>query len=119
MPHCKYCKRFKRFKKPNSLGQEEGICGHFRCRVISANRLCGKFEYNSKDFSDELDEYLFDNHQIKSGCCSSIESLKYDIAREVAETLIEKFNVNLQYVSRKEQRKKMDKMYGLDLIKEN
>ena len=73
----------------------------------------------SKDtgFDDELDEYLFENHQVKSGCCSSVESLKYQIAREVAEKMIEEFDIDIQYVSQEERRKKMNKMYGINSIK--
>ena len=38
-------------------------------------------------FRDKLDEYLWKEHHILGGCCSSVESLKYSIAREVAEKL--------------------------------
>ena len=80
---------------------------------------CDCFEYDTKrGFDDELDEYLFENHQVKSGCCSSIENLKYDIAREVAERMIQQFDINIQYVSQEERRKKMDEMYGVNLLKE-
>lgn len=36
---------------------------------------------------DDIDKWLYDNMGLIPGCCSSIESLKYDIAREVAEKL--------------------------------
>ena len=79
-------------------------------------------KYESKtyegDFDDELDEYLFKNHQVKSGCCSSVENLKYQIAREVAEKMIEEFDINIQYVSQEERRKKMNEMYGINSIKQ-
>lgn len=39
-------------------------------------------------FKDKIDEYLWKEHQILGGCCSSIENLKYSIAREVAENLL-------------------------------
>lgn len=79
--------------------------------------VCGAYEYDTKrGFDDELDEYLFENHQVKSGCCSSIENLKYDIAREVAEKMIKKFNINIQYVSQEERRKRMDKT-NIDVTK--
>lgn len=38
-------------------------------------------------FKDKIDEYLWKEHHILGGCCSSIESLKYSVAREVAEKL--------------------------------
>lgn len=38
-------------------------------------------------FRDKIDEYLYREHGILAGCCSSIESLKYTVAREVAEKL--------------------------------
>lgn len=38
-------------------------------------------------FKDKIDEYLWKEHHILEGCCSSIESLKYSVAREVAEKL--------------------------------
>ena len=72
-------------------------------------------DYNS--FDDELDKYLFENHQVKAGCSSSIEGLKYDIAREVAEKMIKEFHINIQYISREERQKKMDEMYGVNLLK--
>lgn len=42
-------------------------------------------------FKDEIDEWLFNEMGLMPGCCSSIESLKYDIARES----IEKFQESL------------------------
>ena len=36
---------------------------------------------------DEIDEWLEKECNIYAGCCSSIENLKYDVAREVAEKL--------------------------------
>lgn len=36
-------------------------------------------------FKDEIDEWLFKEMGLIPGCCSSIESLKYDIAREAVE----------------------------------
>ena len=42
-------------------------------------------------FKDKIDEYLWKEHQILGGCCSSIENLKYSIAREVAEKLTNAF----------------------------
>lgn len=42
-------------------------------------------------FRDKIDEYLFHEHGILAGCCSSIESLKYSVAREVAEKLNDAF----------------------------
>ena len=38
-------------------------------------------------FKDKIDEYLWKEHHILGGCCSSVESMKYAIAREVAEKL--------------------------------
>ena len=87
---------------------------HGTCKIYA----CDGFEYDTKrGFDDELDEYLFENHQVKSGCCSSVENLKYQIAREVAEKMIEEFDINIQYVSQEERRKKMDEMYGINSIK--
>ena len=40
---------------------------------------------------DKIDEYLWKEHHILGGCCSSVESLKYSIAREVAEKLTDAF----------------------------
>ena len=42
-------------------------------------------------FKDKIDEYLWKEHHILRGCCSSIESLKYTVAREVAEKLTDAF----------------------------
>ena len=42
-------------------------------------------------FKDKIDEYLWKEHHILGGCCSSVESLKYSIAREVAENLTDVF----------------------------
>ena len=42
-------------------------------------------------FNDKIDEYLWKEHHILGGCCSSIESLKYSVAREVAEKLTDAF----------------------------
>ncbi len=42
-------------------------------------------------FKDKLDEYLWKEHHILVGCCSSIESMKYAVAREVAEKLTDAF----------------------------
>jgi hypothetical protein len=42
-------------------------------------------------FRDKIDEYLWKEHHILGGCCSSVESLKYSIAREVAEKLTDAF----------------------------
>lgn len=41
-------------------------------------------------FRDNIDEYLWHEHGILGGCCSSIESMKYAVAREVAEKLTDK-----------------------------
>ena len=42
-------------------------------------------------FKDKIDEYLWKEHHILGGCCSSIESMKYSVAREVAEKLTDAF----------------------------
>ena len=42
-------------------------------------------------FKDKIDEYLWKEHHILGGCCSSIESMKYAVAREVAEKLNDAF----------------------------
>ena len=36
---------------------------------------------------DEIDQFLFDSVRVQPGCCSSIESVKYTVARTVAEAL--------------------------------
>lgn len=43
-------------------------------------------------FRDEIDKYLWEEHHVLAGCCSSVESLKYNIAREVAEKLFERID---------------------------
>ena len=45
-------------------------------------------------FKDKIDEYLWKEHHILGGCCSSIESMKYAVAREVAEKLTDAFIEN-------------------------
>lgn len=40
-----------------------------------------------EQFKDDIDKWLFMEFGIIGGCCSSIESLKYIIAKEVAEKL--------------------------------
>ena len=112
MAQCSKCKHFK----PD---YRSGKCLAYDGQVLSHWRACRKYESKTYegDFDDELDEYLFENHQVKSGCCSSVESLKYQIAREVAEKMIEKFNIDIQYISQEERRKKMDEMYSINLIK--
>jgi hypothetical protein len=42
-------------------------------------------------FRDKIDEYLWKEHHILGGCCSSIEEMKYSVAREVAEKLTDAF----------------------------
>ena len=42
-------------------------------------------------FKDKIDEYLWKEHHILGGCCSSIEEMKYSVAREVAEKLTDSF----------------------------
>ena len=42
-------------------------------------------------FRDKIDEYLWKEHHVLGGCCSSIESVKYAVAREVAEKLTDVF----------------------------
>ena len=42
-------------------------------------------------FKDKIDEHLWKEHHILGGCCSSIESMKYAVAREVAEKLTDVF----------------------------
>ena len=42
-------------------------------------------EAHTIQFKDKIDEYLWKEHHILGGCCSSIESMKYAVAREVAE----------------------------------
>jgi len=42
-------------------------------------------------FRDKIDEYLWKELHILGGCCSSIEEMKYSVAREVAEKLTDAF----------------------------
>lgn len=42
-------------------------------------------------FRDKIDEYLCKEHHILAGCCSSIEEMKYSVAREVAKKLTDAF----------------------------
>ena len=42
-------------------------------------------------FKDKIDEYLWKKHHILGGCCSSVESMKYAVARELAEKLTDAF----------------------------
>ena len=42
-------------------------------------------------FKDKIDEYLWKEHNLLGGCCSSVESVKYAVAREVAEKLTDTF----------------------------
>ena len=42
-------------------------------------------------FRDKIDEYLWKEHHIIGGCCSSIGEMKYSVAREVAEKLTDAF----------------------------
>ena len=42
-------------------------------------------------FRDKIDKYLWKEHHIIGGCCSSIEEMKYSVAREVAEKLTDAF----------------------------
>ena len=42
-------------------------------------------------FRDKIDEYLWKEHHILGGCCSSIEDMKYSVAREVTEKLTDVF----------------------------
>ena len=46
---------------------------------------------NEMQFKDKIDEYLWKEHHILGGCCSSIESMKYAVARKVAEKLTDTF----------------------------
>ena len=48
-------------------------------------------EFYPIQFKDKIDEYLWKEHHILGGCCSSIESVKYAVAREVAEKLTDVF----------------------------
>lgn len=51
---------------------------------MKANKMQEEYPIH---FRDKIDEYLYREHGILAGCCSSVESLKYDVAREVAEKL--------------------------------
>ena len=46
---------------------------------------------------DEIDKFLFDLVGVLPGCCSSIESVKYAIARAVAEALWPKKDLALTW----------------------
>ena len=57
-------------------------------------------------FRDKLDEYLWKEHHIFGGCCSSIEETKYSVAREVAEKLTDTFIEKAAYW--------LDNFYNID-----
>lgn len=67
---------------------------------------------------DEIDKWLAEECHIFAGCCSSIEELKYEVAREVAEKLWNKPNkpnntimTKLEFVKQmKELREKEDSL---------
>lgn len=110
MAQCGKCKHLKDTTMLNVINM--GWCEKMKASTW-LDEHCGEFAYDTKrGYDDELDEYLFENHQVRLGCCSSVESLKYIIAREVAEKMIEKFGVNIQYISQEERRKRMDAQYG-------
>lgn len=44
---------------------------------------------NPHQFKDELDKWLFREFDISGGACSSIESMRYSLAKEVAEKAME------------------------------
>ena len=46
---------------------------------------------------DDIDKFLFDLVRVMPGCCSSIESVKYTIARTVAEALWPKKDLALTW----------------------
>lgn len=46
---------------------------------------------------DEIDKFLFDLVRVLPGCCSSIDSVKYTIARTVAEALWPKKDLALTW----------------------
>jgi len=117
MAKCGNCAHFHLVKVKNRSEKGKGRCDVTYSTPYSAvsAELCKFYKYEGA-FDDELDGYLFENHQVKAGCRSSIETLKYDIAREVAEKMIKEFHINIQYISREERQKKMDEMYGLDLL---
>lgn len=46
---------------------------------------------------DEIDKFLFDLIGVLPGCCSSIESVKYTIARTIAEALWPKKDLALTW----------------------
>ena len=106
MARCSKCKLF------TPITPTLGRCSKYGLWSSELFHPCSEYKFYNDDFLDELDEYLFENHQVRSGCCSSVESLKYIIAREVAEKMIEKFGINIQYVSQEERRKRMDAQYG-------
>jgi len=57
-------------------------------KVMKANEAPESYPMQ---FRDKIDEYLWKEHHILGGCCSSVESLKYSTAREVAEKLTDAF----------------------------
>ena len=73
-PECKECPLLKKETKRN--------------KVMKANKVP---ETYPMQFRDKIDEYLWKEHHILGGCCSSIEEMKYSVAREVAEKLTDTF----------------------------
>ncbi len=117
MAQCGTCRFFGLLEDGNE--DIRGKCAKNKIKPYAYARdtPCGDYDYDTKrGYDDDLDEYLFKNHQIKSGCCSSVESLKYQIAREVAEKMISQFHIPIQYVSQEERRKRMDKT-NIDVTK--
>lgn len=116
MAQCGTCRFFGLLEDGNE--DFRGKCAKNKIKPYAyAECVCGDYDYDTKrGYDDDLDEYLFKNHQIKSGCCSSVESLKYQIAREVAEKMISQFHIPIQYISQEEQRKRMDKT-NIDVTK--
>lgn len=49
-------------------------------------------EYYLKNV-DDIDKFLWNELRIMRGCCSSVESFKYDVARAVAEKLWKRYEV--------------------------
>ena len=70
-------------------------------------------------FRDKIDEYLWKEHHIIGGCCSSIEEMKYSVAREVAEKLTDAFiEKAYEYLSYHLDTSKIDVNYKFDFIEE-
>lgn len=90
MAQCSDCRSYK-------LKNGSGYCKMWGSRVVEHD-FCSMHKRNEK-LLDELDEYLYRNHNVSFSSGFS-ETLKYNIAREVATKLIKTFSLDIQTANR-------------------